>query len=44
MTVSWNVLDSDVVHGDVVQCFTGVQFNHMVKTNYEKGTDSGTCS
>ena len=31
--VSWNVLDSDEVHGDVVQCFTGVQFNH-VQFNY----------
>ena len=27
--VSCNVLDSDEVHGDVVQYFTGVQFNHM---------------
>ena len=27
--VSCNVLDSDGVHGDVVQCFTGVQFNHI---------------
>ena len=27
--VSCNVLDSDEVHGDVVQCFTGVQFNHI---------------
>ena len=25
--VSCNVLDSDEVHGDVVQSFTGVQFN-----------------
>ena len=24
-----NVLDSDEVHGDVVQCFTAVQFNHI---------------
>ena len=28
--VSCNVLvDSDEVHGDVVQCFTGVEFNHI---------------
>ena len=27
--VSCNVLDPDEVHGDVVQCFTGVQFNHI---------------
>ena len=27
--VSCNVLDSDEEHGDVVQCFTGVQFNHI---------------
>ena len=27
--VSCNVLDSDGVPGDVVQCFTGVQFNHI---------------
>ena len=27
--VSCNVIDSDEVHGDVVQCFTGVQFNHI---------------
>ena len=27
--VSCNVLDSDEVHGDVVQCFTEVQFNHI---------------
>ena len=27
--VSCNVLNSDEVHGDVVQCFTGVQFNHI---------------
>ena len=24
-----NVLDSDEAHGYVVQCFTGVQFNHI---------------
>ena len=27
--VSCNVLDSDEVHRDVVQSFTGVQFNHL---------------
>ena len=27
--VSCNVLDSDGVPGDVVQCFIGVQFNHI---------------
>ena len=27
--VSCNVLDSDEVHGDVAQSFTGVQFNHI---------------
>ena len=27
--VCCNVLDSDEVHGIVLQCFTGVQFSHM---------------
>ena len=27
--VSCNVLDSDGIHGDVVQCLTGVQLNHI---------------
>ena len=31
---SCNVLDSDEVHGDVVQYFTGVQFNHIALCHF----------